>query len=144
MFRLFFRHEDNSPKKEEEALAYIGVASQGYGTKCDLTPLLTGELDEGFKNKFLFDVYTCCKVYTNKADALRDTSRRGIVDDSAYVIGLKCSVDEIENYRIQGKFSSAIVSVTDAMKKTSLPFIPKSTNDDNNHPKRQLPTLKVQ
>jgi hypothetical protein len=118
MFRIFQRNTKASntleSKSEPIKRSYIGVASPYYGGIYDLTPLVMGELDEYFKNDFHFKMAIGLKKFDNFKAAMRTTSRRGVASDSAFVIGLKCSVDEIDSYRKSGEFSKLIVSITNA------------------------------
>jgi hypothetical protein len=118
MFRIFQRNTQTSKNLESKSepikRSYIGVASPYYGGIYDLTPLVMGELDEDFKNDFRFKIAIGMKKFDDFKTALRTTSRRGVAKDSAFVIGLKCSVDEIDSYRECGQFSKLIVSITNA------------------------------
>jgi hypothetical protein len=133
MFRLFQKNKD-IPKPDATAKSYIGVAAAEYGASYDLIPLVLRKLDEQFQNEILFNFAIGNKKFDNFADAMKYTSKRGISSNSAFVIGLKCSVDEIDTYRENGELSNLIVSITNAITKepiTENSELLKPKNKDN-------------
>jgi hypothetical protein len=134
MFSLFTKLK-RSENNVSRTLSYIGVASMGYDSDFSLYPLVSGKLDEKCKRDFIFVSVAGNKRFTNFEEALKYTSRRGVTDNSAYVIGLKCSIDEIDTYRKKGELSSQILNITNAMTRKSVPLdsdLLKPNNNDNN------------
>jgi hypothetical protein len=119
MFR-FFKSWCNKAKPEESIHSYIGVAAAEYGANYDLTPLILKKLDEDIKDDIYFNLAIGNKRFTDFEQAMKYTSRRGVSDHSAYVIGLKCSIDQIDIHRKKGELRDLIVSITNAVTKESI------------------------
>jgi hypothetical protein len=107
-----------------------------YGADFDLFPFIMGQLDERFKTKILFNLIASGKRFDDFAEAMKLTSRRGVSSNSAFVIGLKCSVEEIDSYREKGELSNLIISITNAITKqpvTENSVLLKPKNKDNSN-----------
>jgi hypothetical protein len=128
LFNFFKSTKKNTSIEMDSALSFIAVASREYGKKYDYMPLVKGLLDDKFKdNPIFFNLYVGNKIFDDETLAIKAACRRGVTNDSAYVIGLKCKVNEIENLISEGKFSSAIVKVINASTKESIDFKPITT-----------------
>jgi hypothetical protein len=105
-----------------------------------------GQLDERFKTKILFNLIASSKRFDNFAEAIKQTSRRGASSNSAFVIGLKCSVDDIDTHREKGELSNLIVSITNAITNEPLTensALLKPKNKDNNSDRPHSPTTRT-
>jgi hypothetical protein len=146
MFR-FFLNCCGKAKPEESIRSYIGVAATEYGVNYDLIPLILGKLDEQFQNEILFNFAIGSRRFDNIADAIRYTSRRAVSNNSAFVIGLKCSVDEIDTHREKGELSNLIVSITNATTNESVTedsaLLKPKNKDNNNSDRPHSPPIKV-
>jgi hypothetical protein len=146
MFSLFSK-KNKVGQREETARFYIGVAADEYGRDFNLAAFVQGKFDEKFKNKFFFDVFIENKKFDNLVDAVKHTSRRGVTNNSAYVIGLKCTIDEIDTYRERGEFSNLIFSITNAMTGKAVSKTPDMVlnpeNIDKNSDRPHSPPVKV-
>jgi hypothetical protein len=146
MFRLFQKAKDTS-SPENSARSYIGVAAAEYGVNYDLIPLILGKLDEQFQNEILFNFAIGSRRFDNVDDAIRYTSRRAVSNNSAFVIGLKCSVDEIDTHREKGELSNLIVSITNATTNESVTensaLLKSKNKDSSNSDRPHSPPIKV-
>jgi hypothetical protein len=138
MLSLFQKDKGTTtPRPENQAHSYIGVAAVEYGVDYDLTPLISGKLDRQFQaEEILFNFAIGNKKFDNFVAAMKHTSKRGISSNSAFVIGLKCSVDEINIHREKGKLSNLIISITNATTNepvTEDSVLLKSQNKDSNN-----------
>jgi hypothetical protein len=140
MLRLFGKTDKNS-QLQTVARSYVGVVASEYGGDFNLSALILGEWDEELKAKPFFKVFIGNKVFDNLAEAVKQTSKRGQSKKSAYVIGLKCSADEMDSYREKGEFSHLIISITNAMTRKSVSQVadmitkPKKNDNSSNIPR---------
>jgi hypothetical protein len=77
MLRLFGK-TDKNPQPQAVARSYVGVAAFEYGGDFNLSALILGERDEELKAKPFFKVFIGNKVFDNLADAVKQTSKRGV------------------------------------------------------------------
>jgi hypothetical protein len=134
MLCCFFRKR-KSEKVIENAKSYIGLAAPGYGENYDLIPFVFKKLDDHFKDDFYFNLAIGNRRFDNFEQAIKYTSRRGVSEFSAYVIGLKCPIDQIDGFRKKGELSDQTVSITNAVTKEPLredsPLLKPKNNHEN-------------
>ena len=92
--------------------SYLGVASVQYGRSFDIACFCRGGFDKAFNN-WLY-LHQVCKVFDDRTQALRETSRQAVTDDSAYVVGLSCSSAEAASKIQAGQLSHLITEVVNA------------------------------
>ena len=127
MFHLFSskktQKDDNSKIQEPTTKCFVGVAAAEYGKLFDIIGLYCGKFDNVLQtNNLLF--HTMCTVFSNKEIAIKETSRKGVTDNSAYVLELDSTPSELEKNIKSGnkKFSQLICSITNAMTDIELDF----------------------
>jgi hypothetical protein len=115
MLSFLFKKKKPLAQDQQKPLCYVGVASSGYTDNYDIDSLLKGNSDARFqKNKTHFYLLTGNKIFKSFNEALKHTSHRVVMENSAFVIGINCPEDKIDSLLENGNFSSAIIEVTNA------------------------------
>ena len=109
---------------QDASCCYIGIAAREYAKKFDIEKLIYGEFDKDFSQNYLF-FRRICEVFSDQETALKKTARRGTISGSAYVIGVLCQPENLEEVIKAGKLSSVLNTASIINSTNREPFLPR-------------------